>query len=69
MNAYLQDMDLFVWMSIQQGWKKPTTPESEWEDTQRKAHTANYKALNAIFCAGSQNEFIRICSLTSAKEA
>lgn len=68
MSTFLQAMDLFVLMSIQQGWKRLTTPESEWEETQMKAHTANYKPLNAIFCAVNQNKFKRICSLTSAKE-
>lgn len=62
-------MDLSVWLSIQQGWKRPITPEESWGKTQKKAHTTNYKALNAIFCAVSQNEFRRICSLTVAKEA
>lgn len=69
MSTFLQAMDLSMWMSIQQSWKRPTTAETDWDDTQKKAHTASYKALNVIFCVISQNEFRRIYSLTMAKES
>lgn len=69
MSTFLQAMDLPVWMSIQQDWKTPTTPEAQWNETIKKAYIANYKALNIIFCTVSHNEFRWICSLTSAKEA
>lgn len=68
MSTFLQAIDLSVWMSVQQDWEKPPTPEGEWDYIQRKAHTNNYKVLNAIFCAISQNEFRRICNLTTTKE-
>lgn len=62
-------MDLSMWMAIQTKWTKPTNPEGEWTETHHKAHLANYKALNAIFCAVSPIEFRRICNLTVAKDA
>lgn len=62
-------MELSVWLTIQQSWIKPTTPEKDCDETQRKAHIANYKPLNVIFYVIIQTEFRRFCSLTMAKEA
>ena len=68
MSTFLQSIDLSMWMAIQTKWIKPTNPKGEWTKAHCKAHLANYKALNVIFCAVSPTEFRCICNLTAAKD-
>ena len=43
MKAFLKLIDRRVWNYIEYGWKKPTTPVSEWLTSQKKAVAFNAK--------------------------
>ena len=43
-------------------------PENEWDDNDRRMAQLNAKAINALYCALSVNEFNRVSSCSSAKE-
>ena len=69
MKAFLKSIDERVWNSVEYRWKKPTTPVSEWETSQKEATEFNSKAMNAIFNAVSMEEFKRICNVEVAHTA
>lgn len=51
MIIYLRSLDYGVSSTIEKGYTKPKDKtEAEWDTNEQKAHTANYKALNAIVC-------------------
>ena len=58
-----------VWDAIDIGWTKPEAAKSTWDKETLAASNTNSKALNAIFCGVSPNEFHRISHITVAKEA
>ena len=63
MKAFLKSIDERVWNYVEYGWKKPTTPISKWQTSQKEAATFNSKAMNAIFNAVSMEEFKRISNV------
>ncbi|KAF9589017.1 hypothetical protein IFM89_018256 [Coptis chinensis] len=82
MIAYVQALGDDVWVAIENGWIWPsvtigegvaavTTPiaRNKWNETQKTLSSFNSKGLNAIFTAMSPNEFRRISSCTTSKEA
>ena len=69
MKAFLKSIDERVWNSVEYGWKKPTTPVSEWQTSQKEAIAFNSKAMNAIFNAISMEEFKRISNVEVAHTA
>ena len=69
MKAFLKSIDERVWNSVEYGWKKPTTPVSEWQTSQKEADVFNSKAMNAIFNAVSMEEFKRISNVEVAHTA
>ena len=66
MKAFLKFIDERVQNSVEYGWKKPTTPISEWHTSQKEATAFNSKAMNAIFNAVSMEEFKRISNVEVA---
>ena len=60
MEAFLKPLDERVWLSIENGWERPTTPINEWNTAQKEATSFNSKAMNAIFNVVSIKEFKRI---------
>ena len=66
MKAFLKSIDERVQNSVEYGWKKPTTPVSEWQISQKEAAAFNSKAMNAIFNAVSMEEFKRISNIEVA---
>ena len=58
-----------IWDAVEAGWTRPETAKSTWDKAAFAAANANSKALNAIFCSVSPNEFHRISHITVAKEA
>ena len=62
-------IDESVWDSIKNGYVKPTTAKSEWDKAAFALANANSKAVNAIFCGLSTDEFHRISHVETAKEA
>ena len=69
MRAFLCSIDEFVWDAVEIGWIKPEAAKSTWDKAALAASNANSKALNAIFCGVSPDEFHRISHITVAKEA
>ena len=69
MRAFLCSIDEFVWDAIEIGWTRPEEAKSIWDKAALAASNANSKALNAIFCGVSLDEFHRISHITVAKEA
>ena len=69
MRAFLCSIDDAVWDAVEAGWTKPEAAKSTWDKATLAAANANSKALNAIFCSVSPEEFHRISHITVAKEA
>ena len=69
MRAFLCAIDELVWDSVQNKYVKPTIAKSEWDKVALALANANSKAINAIFCGVSTDEFHRISHVGIAKEA
>ena len=69
MRVFLCSIDDVVWDAVEVGWTKPEAIKSTWDKAALAAANANSKALNAIFCGVSPEEFHRISHITVAKEA
>ena len=54
---------------FENGYVKPMTAKFEWDKAALALANANSKAINAIFCGVSTNEFHRISHVETAKEA
>ena len=65
-KAFLKSINKRVWNFVEYGWKKPTTPVSEWQTSQKEAVAFNSKAINAIFNAVSMKELKRISNVEFA---
>ena len=50
------------------GWTRPEDAKSTWDKAALAAANSNSKALNAIFCGASSDEFHRISHIIVAKE-
>ena len=57
-----------MWDAGEVGWTKLEAAKSSWDKAALAAANANSKALNAIFCGVSPEEFHRISHITVAKE-
>ena len=51
------------------GWTKPKEAPADWDDAKIKASNFNRRALNALFSAVTNEEFNKILSTETAKEA
>ena len=51
------------------GWTRPEAAKSTWYKVALAASNVNSKALNAIFCGVSPDEFNRISHISIAKKA
>ena len=69
MRAFLYAIDETVWDSIENGLVRPTIAKSEWDNATLALANTNSKAINAIFCGVSTDEFHRISHVKTAKEA
>ena len=58
-----------VWDATDDGWTRLEAVKSTWDKAALAASNANSKALNAIFCVVSPDEFHRISHIIIAKEA
>ena len=68
-RAFLCSIDDTVWDAVEAGWTRPEAAKSTWDKAALTVANANSKALNAIFCGVSLDEFHRISHITIAKEA
>ncbi|KAE9460220.1 hypothetical protein C3L33_07861, partial [Rhododendron williamsianum] len=80
MRAFLRLMNERVWESIEYGYEAPTVTDTDTNETRLKTYAEfdqterdnlcyNYQALNAIFCAVTETDFVRISKCEIAKEA
>ena len=65
----MQSSDKKVWQVVEIGWTKPTEAPANWDDAKIKAENFNNRALNALFSVVTNEEFKKISSTKSAKEA
>ena len=68
-RAFLQSLDETVWQAIGIGWTKPKEVPADWDDAKIKAANFNSRALNALFNVDTNEEFKKISSTETAKEA
>ena len=69
MKAFLQSLDEKVRQAVEIGWTKSNEAPADWDDAKIKAANFNNRALNAIFSAVMNEEFKKISSTETAKEA
>nr|XP_023872555.1 uncharacterized protein LOC111985138 [Quercus suber] len=62
-------MDETIWVAVDIRWNRPEAAKSIWDKATLAASNANSKALNAIFCDMSPEEFYRISHISIAKES
>ena len=65
----MQSLDEKVWQVVEIGWTKPKEAPTDWDDAKIKATNFNSRALNALFSAFTNEEFKKISSTETAKEA
>ena len=65
----MQSLDEKVWQAVEIGWTKPTEVSINWDDAKIKAENFNNRALNALFNVITNEEFMKISSAKTAKEA
>ncbi|KAL4632460.1 hypothetical protein ACB092_04G052500 [Castanea dentata] len=68
-RVFLCAIDKSVWDSVKNGYVRPTTAKSKWDKATLALANANSKAINAVFCGVSIDEFHRISHVKTAKEA
>ena len=69
MRALLQFLDEKVWQAIKICWTKPTEASADWDDAKIKTTNFNSRALNALFSTVTNEEFKKISSTKTVKEA
>ena len=69
MRVFLYSLDEKVWQAVKIGWTKPKDAPADWDDTKIKAANFNSRALNALVSAVTNEEFKKISSIETAKEA
>ena len=69
MRAFLCSIDEAVWDAIEIVWTKAEAAKSTQDKAALASSNANSKALNALFCGVSPDEFYQISLITVAKEA
>ena len=69
MKVFLQALGEQEWQAIEVGWIKPKEAPVDWDDATIIAANFNSKALNALFCGVTNEEFKKISSKEVAKEA
>ena len=69
MRAFLRSLDEKVWQAVEIGSTKPKEAPTDWDEAKIKAANFNIRALNALFSAVNNEEFKKISSIETAKEA
>ena len=69
MRVFFQSLGEKVWQVVEIGWTKTTKVPADWDDAKIKAANFNSRALNALFSAVTNEEFKKISSTETAKEA
>ena len=58
-----------MWQAVEIGWTKPKEASTDWDDAKIKAANFNSRALNALFSAVTNEEFKKMSSIETVKEA
>ena len=58
-----------MWQAVEIGWTKPKEVLADWDKAKIKVANFNSRALNALFSAVTNEEFKKISSTKTAKEA
>ena len=58
MKAFLCSIDDSVWDAVEKGWTRLKAAKSIWDKAALATANVNSKALNAIFCGVSPDDFI-----------
>ena len=69
MRAFLQSLDEKVWQAVKIGWTKSKEVPTDWDEAKIKVENFNSRALNALFSVATNEEFKKISSTETAKEA
>ena len=69
MRAFLQSLDEKVWQAVEIGWTKPKEAPGDWDEAKIKVANFDNRALNVLFSAVTNEEFKKISSTETAKEA
>ena len=69
MRAFLQSLNEKVWQAVEIGWTKSKEALADWDEAKIKAVNFNSRALNTLFSAVTNEEFKKISSTETAKEA
>ena len=68
-RVFLQSLDEKVWQALEIGWTKPKEAPADWDEAKIKAANFNSRALNALLSVVTNEEFKKISSTETAKEA
>ena len=68
-NFFLQALGEQVWQAVKVGWIKPKEVLVDWDKATIIAANFISRALNALFCGVTNEEFKKISSIEVAKEA
>ena len=78
MIGFLQSIDDDIWDIIKEGYSKPTIvvsgqtvhkPKAKWTKDKKHVSNCNNKAMNSIYNGVSADEFRKISTCKTAKEA
>ena len=58
-----------MWQAVEIGWTKPKEASANWDDAKIKAANFNSRTLNALFSVVMNEEFKKISSTKTTKEA
>ena len=58
-----------MWQAVEIGWTKPKEASADWDEVKIKVANFNGRTLNALFNAVTNEEFKKISSTETAKEA
>ena len=68
-RAFLQSLDEKVWQAVEIAWTKSKEALANWDEAKIKAANFNSRALNVLFSAVTNEEFKKISSTETVKEA
>ena len=68
MKVFLQALGEQVWQVVEVGWIKPKEALVDWDEATIIEANFNSRALNALFCGVTNEEFKKISSTEIAKE-
>ena len=64
----MQALSEKVWQAVKVGWIKPKEVPVDWNEATIKVANFNSRALNALFCGVTNEEFKKISSTKVAKQ-